>query len=96
MATARRGTISRAKTTPRRSSPADRAADVVAEIDFGEVGVAGDGEAEEADVFEAEADDADVGLAVVEVGFGAGGREALDDVGGDGEVEEEQVAPGGG
>ena len=64
----------------------DCAADVVAEIDFGEAGVAGKGEAEEADVFEAEADDADVGLAFVEIGFGAGGRKVLDNVGGDREV----------
>ena len=75
---------------------ADDAAHVVAEVDFGEAGVAGDGQAEEAHVFEAEADDADVGLAVVEIGFGAGRREALDDFGRHGEVEQQQVAPVGG
>src|SRR4029079_16484291 len=66
----------------------DHSADVVAEVDFGGGGMAGDAQAEEADVFDLEADDADVGLAVVEVGFGAGGREALDDLGRDGGAEE--------
>lgn len=65
---------------------ADRAAYIVPEVDLGEVGVAGDGEAEQADILEEEADDADVGLAVVEIRFGAGRREVLDNVGGDGEV----------
>ena len=58
--------------------------------------MAGKGDAEETDVFETEADDAEIGLAVVEVWFGAGRCEARDDFGGDWEVEQEQIAPGGG
>jgi len=75
---------------------ADRAADVVAEVDLGETRVAGERNAEEADVFEAEAYDADKGLAVVQIGLGAGRRETLDYFRGDGEVEKNEVAPFGG
>jgi len=74
----------------------DVAADVISEIDFGEVGVAGDAEAEQAHVFELKADDADVGLTVVEIGLGAGRCDVGDDLGRDGEVEEQEVAPCGG
>lgn len=75
---------------------ADRAADIVAKVNLREARVTGEANAEKADVFEAEADNADVGLAVVDVGLGAGWREVLDYFRGDGEVEKNEVAPFGG
>src|SRR4051812_42621180 len=71
----------------------DRSAYIVTEIDFGEARVAGDGNAEEAHVFELEADDADVRPAIVDVGFGAGWCDLLNDLSGNGEVEQDEVAP---
>ncbi len=64
----------------------DGAADVVAEVDLGEAAVAGDGKAEEPHVLETEADDADVGLAIVQVGLGTWWGEAHDELGRRGEV----------
>lgn len=74
----------------------DFAAHIIAKVDLGEVGVPGERDAEEADVFETEADDADVGLTVVEVRLSARRRESRDDFGRHCEVEQEQIAPGGG
>jgi hypothetical protein len=65
----------------------DCAADVEAKIDFREACVAGNGNAEQAAGVETEADDADVGLALVEVGSGAGWSERCDRVCRYGEIE---------
>jgi hypothetical protein len=75
---------------------ADRAAHIVAQVDFGEARVPGDGNAEQSDSVEAEADNADVGLAVVQVGFGAGRDERFDGGDGNREIEQEKLGPAGG
>src|SRR3954462_14250359 len=65
---------------------ADLAADVESQVDFREVRVERDGNAEEADALELEANDADVRLAVEKIGLGSGRGELSDDVGRDGEI----------
>jgi hypothetical protein len=72
------------------------AAGVEAEVDFFEVAVERDGDAAEAGVEEAEADEADEGAVVEEVEGGAGGDEGEEEGGVDFEVEHEEVAPFGG
>ena len=68
---ARRGTISEMKTTPRRRGAVGcGAGDVKAEVDLGEAGVKGDGEADYADVVEEEADERDE--AAGDCGWGRG------------------------
>ena len=72
------------------------AANIVTEINFWEVGVSGNGKAEQSHVFKLEADDADIRLAIVVVGFGAARRETCDEVSGDGKVQEDEISPFGG
>ncbi len=68
---------------------------VVAQINFCESRVAGNGQAEQARAVEAEADDADVGLTIVKIRFGAGRDERCQQLSRHAEVEHEQLGPAG-